>query len=95
MITHPGQTITDKNIGDEHDFAASETTDHVAVGDETENNSANPQTLIVEIQHISPPEEQEYMVNVDSDAPKKPVSVFDLKPLPKTTQYEKKEKAKN
>ncbi|GFW79004.1 hypothetical protein TNCV_214371 [Trichonephila clavipes] len=35
MVTHPGQTIIDKKIA----------TDHDAIGDETENNSANPQTL--------------------------------------------------
>ena len=31
----------------EHDFAAAKTTDHDVVGDKTENNSANPQTLVV------------------------------------------------
>ncbi|GFV55561.1 hypothetical protein TNCV_2574011 [Trichonephila clavipes] len=74
-VTHPGQTILDKNIGErlstayfreatvgnavkwlkkcaigthnplvfsEHVFAASKATDHDVVGDETENNSANP-----------------------------------------------------
>ncbi|GFU85332.1 uncharacterized protein TNCV_2386371 [Trichonephila clavipes] len=60
----------------EHDFAASKATDHDVVGDETENNSANSQILVVENQHINPPEEPELMVNADCDAPKKPVSVF-------------------
>ena len=54
-----------------HDLAAAKTTDHDVVGDETENNSANFQTLVVENQHINPPEEPELMANTDSDAPKK------------------------
>ncbi|GFT22613.1 hypothetical protein TNCV_2983821 [Trichonephila clavipes] len=45
----------------EHDFAASKAIDHDVVGDETENNSANAQTLVVENQHINPPEEPELM----------------------------------
>ncbi|GFT65623.1 hypothetical protein TNCV_869161 [Trichonephila clavipes] len=90
-ITHPGQTIIDKNTGEssctayfraakvgntvkrfkicgiethnhlvfsEHDFAASKATDHDVVGDETENNSANLQTLVVENQHVNPPKNQ-------------------------------------
>ncbi|GFX28506.1 uncharacterized protein TNCV_1153151 [Trichonephila clavipes] len=98
MVTHPGQTIIDKNISEswstayfraatvgnavkgfkkcgiethnllvfsEHDFAASKATDHYVVGDETENNSANRQTLVVENQHINPPEEPELMANTD------------------------------
>ncbi|GFT95120.1 hypothetical protein TNCV_1473661 [Trichonephila clavipes] len=85
MVTHPGQTIIDQNIGErlsityfravtvgnavkglkkcgigthnplvfsEHDFAASKVTDHDVVGDETENNSANPQTPVEENQQI-------------------------------------------
>lgn len=40
-----------------HDFAAAKTTEHDVVGDETENNSANSQTLVVENQHINPPKE--------------------------------------
>ncbi|GFY04038.1 hypothetical protein TNCV_1198161 [Trichonephila clavipes] len=40
----------------EHDFAASKATDHDVLGDETENNSTNPHTLVVENQHINPPE---------------------------------------
>ncbi|GFU37731.1 hypothetical protein TNCV_1466011 [Trichonephila clavipes] len=80
MVTHPGQTIIDKNIDErlsityfraatvgnaikglkyaidthnslvfsEHDFAAPKASDHEIVDDETENNSANPQTLVVE-----------------------------------------------
>ncbi|GFV01301.1 hypothetical protein TNCV_3375351 [Trichonephila clavipes] len=81
-MTHQGQTITDKNIGEllstayfkkatngnvvkwfkecaielhnplvfsKNDVAVSKTTDHVLVGDdETENNSDNPQALVVE-----------------------------------------------
>ncbi|GFU05853.1 uncharacterized protein TNCV_3394481 [Trichonephila clavipes] len=74
---------------DEHDFASSKTTDHFVVGDETENNSVNNQTPVVENQHINPPEEQELMAKADFDAPKKPVSVFDLKSLPKTTREKK------
>ncbi len=35
------------------------------------------------------------MANADSDAPKKPVSVFDFKPLPKATQCEKKKEKEN
>ncbi|GFT70067.1 hypothetical protein TNCV_4690121 [Trichonephila clavipes] len=42
--------------GSKHDFAASKATDHNVVGDETENNISNPQTLVVENQHINPPE---------------------------------------
>ncbi|GFX97646.1 uncharacterized protein TNCV_2842061 [Trichonephila clavipes] len=56
----------------EHNFAASKATDHDVVGDETENNSANPQTLVVENQHTNPPEEPELMTNADYDALKKP-----------------------
>ncbi|GFV24030.1 uncharacterized protein TNCV_235991 [Trichonephila clavipes] len=63
-----------------HDFAASKATDHDVVGDEIENNSANTQTLVVENQHINPPEEPEHMANADYDALKKPVSVFYFKP---------------
>ncbi|GFS64743.1 uncharacterized protein TNCV_4685231 [Trichonephila clavipes] len=58
----------------EHDFAASKATDN-DVGVETENNSANPQTLVVESQHINTPEEPEFMANADYDALKKPVDV--------------------
>ncbi|GFW86349.1 uncharacterized protein TNCV_4331331 [Trichonephila clavipes] len=43
----------------EHDFAASKATDHDVVSEEIEKNSANLQTLVVENQHINPPEEQE------------------------------------
>ncbi len=39
----------------EHDFAAAKTTDHDVVGDETENNNANPLTLLVENQNINSP----------------------------------------
>ncbi|GFV46378.1 hypothetical protein TNCV_3232671 [Trichonephila clavipes] len=56
----------------EHDFAASKARDHDVVDDETENNSANSQTLVVENQHINPPEEPELMANADYDALKKP-----------------------
>ncbi|GFT08538.1 uncharacterized protein TNCV_5024371 [Trichonephila clavipes] len=56
----------------EHDFAASKATDHDVVDDEIENNSANPQTLVVENQLINPPEEPEHMANADYDALKKP-----------------------
>ncbi|GFU78208.1 DDE-1 domain-containing protein [Trichonephila clavipes] len=102
-VTHPGQTITDKYIGDplstayfkaatvgnamkgfkecgiephnplllsEHGFDAAKTTDHDVVGDATEINSANPQTLAVENQHKNPSEEPELIANADSDAPK-------------------------
>ncbi|GFU28679.1 hypothetical protein TNCV_468721 [Trichonephila clavipes] len=60
----------------EHDFAASNATGHDVVGDEIETNIANPPTLIVENQHINPPEEPEHMANVDYDSLKKPVCVF-------------------
>ncbi|GFS72733.1 uncharacterized protein TNCV_1421191 [Trichonephila clavipes] len=126
MVTHPGQTIIDKNISErlstayfraatvgnadkgfkkcgiethnplvfsEHDFTASKATDH-DVGDETENNRANPQTMVVENQHINPPEEPEQMTNVDYEALKKPDGIlFYFKPLPKVT-HEKKRKRK-
>ncbi|GFU90025.1 uncharacterized protein TNCV_2439121 [Trichonephila clavipes] len=86
--------INDDNV--EHGFAASKATDHDVVGDETENNSANSQTLVVENQHINSPKETELMANADYDAPKKPASVvfFYFKPLPKATQCEKKRKRK-
>ncbi|GFY15846.1 uncharacterized protein TNCV_1284911 [Trichonephila clavipes] len=60
----------------EHDFSASNATDHDVVGDETENNSANPQTLVIENQHINSPEKPELLANADYDALKKPVNVF-------------------
>ncbi|GFW34320.1 hypothetical protein TNCV_220461 [Trichonephila clavipes] len=52
---------------------ASKPTDHDIVGDETENNSANPQTLVEEMEHINPPEEPELIANADYHALKKPV----------------------
>ncbi|GFY32128.1 uncharacterized protein TNCV_2622651 [Trichonephila clavipes] len=71
----------------EHDFAAAKITNHDVVGDATEINSSNSQTLVVENQLINPPEEPELMANTDFDEPKRPVSVFLLpKPLPKATQ---------
>ncbi|GFT19890.1 uncharacterized protein TNCV_4993251 [Trichonephila clavipes] len=81
----------------EHDFAASKPTDHDVVGDETEDNSDNPQTLVVENKHINHPEEPERMANVDYDALKKPVSVFFFyfKPFPKSTQCLYKSKPKS
>ncbi|GFU02899.1 hypothetical protein TNCV_3481001 [Trichonephila clavipes] len=60
-----------KKSGNVHDIAASKATDHNVVGDKTENNSANPQTLLVENQHINPPEEPELMANAGYDAIKK------------------------
>ncbi|GFX23948.1 hypothetical protein TNCV_2730531 [Trichonephila clavipes] len=54
----------------------SKATDPDVVGNETENNSANPQTLVLENRHINPPEEPELMANTDYDALKKPVCVF-------------------
>ncbi|GFX82256.1 hypothetical protein TNCV_972681 [Trichonephila clavipes] len=40
------------------------------IGEETENNCANPQTLVVENQHINnPPLEPELMANADYDVP--------------------------
>ncbi|GFY33522.1 uncharacterized protein TNCV_4538501 [Trichonephila clavipes] len=56
----------------ECDFAAARTTNHDVIGDVTEINSANPQTKVVENQHINPPEEPELITNTDSDVPKKP-----------------------
>ncbi|GFU36835.1 hypothetical protein TNCV_4148871 [Trichonephila clavipes] len=70
IFCHPLTTLC------EHDFAASKATDHDVVGDEIENNSANPQTLVVENQHINPPEEAGHMAKTDYDALKKPVSVL-------------------
>ncbi|GFU98590.1 hypothetical protein TNCV_3654211 [Trichonephila clavipes] len=49
--------------------------------------------MVVE-NHINPPEEPELKANDDSGAPKKSVSVFYFKPLPKTTQNKKKTKNK-
>ncbi|GFU52851.1 uncharacterized protein TNCV_2254671 [Trichonephila clavipes] len=57
----------------EPDFAASKTTDHDVVGDEPENNSANPQTPVVESQQINHPEKPKLMANADYDALTKPV----------------------
>ncbi|GFX33059.1 hypothetical protein TNCV_5042271 [Trichonephila clavipes] len=59
----------------DNDFAASKASDHDVVGDESEKNSANPQTLVAENQHINPPEELELMANADYDALKKPASI--------------------
>ncbi|PRD31816.1 UNVERIFIED_CONTAM: hypothetical protein NCL1_22342 [Trichonephila clavipes] len=83
MVTHPRQTIIDKNIRERLSTAYLK-----------EATGTTPQTLVVENQHINPPEEPELMANADYDAPKKPVSVFFLyfKPLPKATQCEKKKK---
>ncbi|GFW38231.1 hypothetical protein TNCV_3839591 [Trichonephila clavipes] len=55
----------------EHSFAASNATDH-DVGDKNENNCENQQTLVLETQHVNPPEEPEPMANADYDPPKKP-----------------------
>ncbi|GFV27380.1 uncharacterized protein TNCV_3795751 [Trichonephila clavipes] len=63
-------------VFNEYDFAHAKTNDHDVVGEATENNSADPRTLVAENQHIYPPEEPELKANADSDAPKKPVSVF-------------------
>ncbi|GFS52303.1 uncharacterized protein TNCV_4850281 [Trichonephila clavipes] len=71
-----GTEIHNPLVFNEHGFAASKAIDHDVVGDETENNSANPQTLVVENQHINHPEETELIANADYDAPKKAVSVF-------------------
>ncbi|GFW76527.1 hypothetical protein TNCV_2547611 [Trichonephila clavipes] len=46
-------------------FAAAKTTNDDVVGDATEINSAIPQNLVVENQHINPPEEPELMANTD------------------------------
>ncbi|GFV87424.1 uncharacterized protein TNCV_4033961 [Trichonephila clavipes] len=78
----------------EHDSDAAKATNHDVVGDVTEINSADTQTLVVENQYINPPEVPVLMANTDSDATKKPVSVFFyFKPLPKATQREKKRKS--
>ncbi|GFV39605.1 hypothetical protein TNCV_4642401 [Trichonephila clavipes] len=128
MVIHPGQTITDKIIGEFLStayFKAATVGNAVKwfkecriephnplmlIGNMTlllqklltmlllamkQNNSANLKTLVVESQHINHPEEPILMANADFDAPKKPFSVFDFKLLPKTTQCDKKEKAKN
>ncbi|GFV84381.1 uncharacterized protein TNCV_2044291 [Trichonephila clavipes] len=85
-IGHPDWTTSEPAVADlcqksylkcslgqhgEHGFAASKATDVDVVGDEIENNSTNSQTLVVENQHINPPEEPEYMANADYDALKK------------------------
>ncbi|GFU56811.1 hypothetical protein TNCV_2539811 [Trichonephila clavipes] len=62
----------------EHDFTTSKAIDQGVVGDETEKNSANPQTLVVENQYINPPELPELMVNANYHSPKKPVSILIL-----------------
>ncbi|GFU27385.1 uncharacterized protein TNCV_3906251 [Trichonephila clavipes] len=79
----------------EHSFAASNATDH-DVGDKNENNCENQQTLVLETQHVNPPEEPELMANADYDPPKKPVSVFFLFQTIALFHYivEKKEKTK-
>ncbi|GFX26333.1 hypothetical protein TNCV_949311 [Trichonephila clavipes] len=59
-----------------HDSVALKAPGPDVVGDEIENNRANPQTLVAENQHINPPEEPERMANADYDALKKHVSVF-------------------
>ncbi|PRD33211.1 UNVERIFIED_CONTAM: hypothetical protein NCL1_18128 [Trichonephila clavipes] len=59
-----------------HGYAAAKSTNYNVVGDAIEINCANPQTLVVENQHINPSEEPELTANTDSDSPKKPVSVF-------------------
>ncbi|GFS80810.1 DDE-1 domain-containing protein [Trichonephila clavipes] len=107
MVTHPGQTITDKNIEwgieshnplgiSECDFAAAKTGDHDGVGDATENNSANPQTLAVETQHItpSPPEEPEITVNAGSNAPRSLLVLFISNHCLKQHNVRKKRKSK-
>ncbi|GFX45640.1 uncharacterized protein TNCV_176331 [Trichonephila clavipes] len=57
-------------------FAVSKVSDYDIVDDETANNSANPQTLVVTNQHINPPEEPELMANANYDALKKLASFF-------------------
>ncbi|GFS91897.1 uncharacterized protein TNCV_1930771 [Trichonephila clavipes] len=42
--------VSSELLSSEYDFAASKATDHDVVCDDTENNSANPQTLVVESQ---------------------------------------------
>ncbi|GFW86308.1 uncharacterized protein TNCV_4330921 [Trichonephila clavipes] len=59
-----------------YDFATLKATRHDVVGNETENNSADPQTLVLEKQHINHPEEPGVMANAVYDALKKPFSVF-------------------
>ncbi|GFY02255.1 hypothetical protein TNCV_3501381 [Trichonephila clavipes] len=49
----------------EHDFAAFKTTVHVVIGNETNSNRANLQSLVVENKHMSPPEEPNFMENAD------------------------------
>ncbi|GFU77160.1 hypothetical protein TNCV_1423331 [Trichonephila clavipes] len=64
-----------KNVG----LSASKATDHDVVGDETENNSANLQTLVVKNQHINPPEEPELMRREAREA-KKGVKLSSCRP---------------
>ncbi|GFU41330.1 hypothetical protein TNCV_3011511 [Trichonephila clavipes] len=78
----------------EHGFTVSKATDHDVLGDETESNSANTQTLVIENQHINPPQEPKLTAHADYDAPKKSVRVFYFKPLPKAMKCENKSKSK-
>ncbi|GFU58103.1 uncharacterized protein TNCV_3834891 [Trichonephila clavipes] len=78
-----------------HGYAAAKSTNYNVVGDAIEINCANPQTLVVENQHINPSEEPELTANTDSDSPKKPVSVFFISNhCLKQHNVRKKEKAK-
>ncbi|GFX58640.1 hypothetical protein TNCV_418191 [Trichonephila clavipes] len=89
MVTHPGQSIIDKNTAN-IDFAASKAIGHDVVSDETGYNSANRQTLVVENQHIY---KSSRRTKTYGKCPLRcteftSVSVFFIyfKPLPKATQ---------
>ncbi|GFS99039.1 hypothetical protein TNCV_1890481 [Trichonephila clavipes] len=76
FVFSPARPCASSGAKSEHDFVDAQTTDHEVVGDATEINSANHQTLVVENQHINPSEEPELMANSNFDATKKFVSVF-------------------
>ncbi|GFV26125.1 hypothetical protein TNCV_4887561 [Trichonephila clavipes] len=57
--TDPQLCLDSLQLLRDHGFVASKATDHDVVDDETENNNTNPITLVVENQHINPPEEPE------------------------------------
>ncbi|GFS52414.1 hypothetical protein TNCV_4851091 [Trichonephila clavipes] len=80
IIPHLGQTILDKSIGERLSPANFRT---ATVGN-TVKGLKNPGSR--KNQLINPPEEPDLIANGGYDEPKKPVSVFYFKPLPKATQ---------
>ncbi|GFV49902.1 transposable element Tcb2 transposase [Trichonephila clavipes] len=49
----PGYVVAREDVGTNMTLLLQKATDHDVVGDEIENNSANPQTLVEENQHIN------------------------------------------